>query len=395
LENTDMLIEKGRIIKIGKKLAVPDNIKVIDADNKHLTPGLIDAHAHIATDGGVNESSQAITAEVRIKDILDCDDINIYRQLAGGVTTICTLHGSANPIGGTYAVIKLRWGAMPEKMLINDAKEGIKFALGENVKQSNWTNPVPRYPQTRMGVMEIIEDAFRAALDYRQEWQIFREKDDPNLMPPRKILRYEKLLDILDRKTIIHCHSYRQDEVLAFLHLADTIGFKVAVFIHILEGYKIATELKNHGAMATTFSDWWTYKMEARDAIPFNGALMYNQGIIVSYDSDSAELARRLNTEAAKAVKYGNVPPDEALKFVTINPARQLFLENRIGSLEVGKDADFVIWSASPLSTFAKCEQTWIDGRKYFDIEEDQHLRDEMAYQKNVLIQKVLKQDIN
>ncbi len=393
IENADMLIKKGKIFRIGRDLSIPSDTKIIDAAGKHLTPGLIDAHAHIATSGGVNEGTQAITAEVNIRDIIDCDDINIYRQLAGGVTTVCTLHGSSNPIGGTYAVIKLRWGEMPDKMLLSKAKDGIKFALGENVKQSNWSNSVPRYPQTRMGTIEIIEDAFRAAMDYRQEWNMYKTeyKKNKNLISPRKNLRYEKILDILDGKTIIHCHSYRQDESLALMRLAEEMNFKIAVFIHILEGYKIATELKAHGAMATTFSDWWTYKMEAYDAIPYNGAIMHEQGIIVSYDSDSAELARRLNTEAAKAVKYGNVPPNEALKFVTLNAAKQLFLEDQIGSLEPGKDADFVIWSDSPLSTYARCEQTWIDGRKYFDLKDDEQRREKVARERNVLIQKILK----
>jgi len=397
IENGDLLIENGKIVRIGRDLQFPADAKEIDGTGKHLTAGLIDAHAHIAGSGGLNEGSQAITPEVRVRDVINSDDINIYRQLAGGVTTVCTLHGSANPIGGTYAVIKLRWGEMPDKMIIKDARDGIKFALGENVKQSGWKNPVPRYPQTRMGVMEIIEDTFRAALDYRQKWADYEKKSKKknNLIPPRKNLRYEKILDILDGKTIIHCHSYRQDETLALMRLAEELGFKIDVFIHMLEGYKIASELKAHGAMATTFSDWWTYKMEAYDAIPYNGAIMHEQGIIVSYDSDSAELARRLNTEAAKAVKYGNVQPEEAIKFVTLNAAKQLYLDDQIGSLEVGKDADFVIWSESPLSTYSKCEQTWIDGRKYFDIEEDQRLREMVAKERNALIQKILSQGEN
>jgi imidazolonepropionase-like amidohydrolase len=390
----DLIIEKGKIAEVGKNLQAPSKATVIDATGKHLTPGLIDAHAHIALAGGGNEGTHAITSETRTKDIINPDDIHIYRQLGGGVTTICTLHGSANPIGGTYTVLKMRWGGLPDDMIIEDATDGIKFALGENVKQSNWTVPTPRYPDTRMGVMEIIEDAFQTAKDYQEEWDLYREKssDIENLIAPRKILRYEKLIDILEGKTVIHCHGYRQDEMLALLRVAEKMDFKISVFIHILEGYKIAEELKNHGAMATTFSDWWAYKMEAFDAIPYNGALMHNQGIVVSYNSDSSELARRMNTEASKAVKWGNVPPEEALKFITLNAAKQLFIDHRVGSLEEGKDADFVLWSGPPLSTYSVCEQTWIDGRKYFDIQEDKERRIQIARERNTLVQKILSQ---
>jgi len=307
--------------------------------------------------------------------------------LAGGVTSACIIHGSANPIGGTYAVIKLKWGHLPEELRIHDAKPGIKFALGENVKGNR-----NQYPNTRMGVVEIIRDAFTAAKDYRSQWQQYLQesKKNKNLVPPRTNLRLKHLLEVLDGTRIIHCHSYRQDEIHAMLCLAEEIGIKFDVFIHVLEGYKVAEELRRHGAMATTFSDWWAYKVEAYDAIPYNGAILHNQGVVVSFNSDDSELARRLNTEAAKAVKYGGVPPEEALKFVTLNSAKHLFLEHRIGSLEPGKDADFVIWSDSPLSTYAVCEQTWIDGRKYFDIEEDKELRQKVALQRTRLIQKVL-----
>ena len=393
VENGDLLIKNGKIIKIGKNLKAPSNATIINATGKHVSPGIIDAHCHVGITGGGNEATHAITSEVRIKDVINSDDINIYRQLAGGVTSVCTLHGSANPIGGTYAVIKLRWGTLPDEMVLFDAREGIKFALGENVKQSNWgSNPNPRYPQTRMGVMEIIRDAFMAAKDYRQEWKQYKKqsKKNKNLIPPLRNLRHEALLEVLDGKTIIHCHSYRQDEILAMMRLAEELGIKVDVFIHTFEGYKVAAELKKHGSMSTSSTDWWAYKMEADDGIPYNGALMYDQGIVVGYNSDSAELGRRLNTEAAKAVKYGNVPPEEALKFVTLNAAKHLFLEDRIGSLEKGKDADFAIWSHSPLSTYSKCEQTWVDGRKYFDLKQDAILRKKVSKERNTLIQKIL-----
>jgi len=395
IEGGDLLIKKGKISEVGKNLSPPSNATVINANGKHLTPGLIDAHAHIALSGGVNEGTHAITSETRTKDIIYPDDIHIYRQLGGGVTTICTLHGSANPIGGTYSVLKMRWGSLPNEMIVQDAIDGIKFALGENVKQSNWNVPTPRYPNTRMGVMEIIEDAFQSAKDYQEEWEIYKENssDNKNLIAPRRVLRYEKLIDILEGRTIIHCHGYRQDELLALLRLSEKMGFKVSVFIHILEGYKIAKELKDYGAMATTFSDWWAYKVEAYDAIPYNGAMMHNQGVVVSYNSDSSELARRMNTEASKAVKWGNVSPEEALKFITLNAAKQLFIDHRVGSLEVGKDADFVLWSHSPLSTYSVCEQTWIEGQKYFDIEEDKERRKKIASERNALVQKILLQD--
>ena len=383
----DLLVRGGKIAQVGRNLVEPEGALVINAMDKYITPGLIDAHSHVAISGGGNEGTHAVTSEVRIQDVINSDDINIYRQLAGGLTTACTLHGSANPIGGTYAVIKLKWGALPDEMLIQDAKPGLKLALGENVKRSS-----ERYPNTRMGVVEIIRDAFLAAKDYRKQRQIYRHqsKKNRNLIPPRTNLRLEHLLDVLEGRMIIHCHAYRQDEIHAMMYLADEIGFKFNVFIHVLEGYKVAEEIRRHGAMATIFSDWWAYKVEAYDAIPYNGAILYEQGVVTSFNSDSAELARRMNTEAAKATKYGNVPPEEALKFVTFNAAKQLCLDHRIGSLEPGKDADFVVWSQSPLSTYSVCEQTWIEGRKYFDIAEDRRLREQAAGQRTKLVQKIL-----
>lgn len=391
LQNADMLVRKGKIAQIGQNLSSPAGAVVIDAAGKHLTPGLIDGHSHIAISRGVNEGTHSITSEVRIADVVDSDDINIYRQLAGGLTMANLLHGSANPIGGQNAVIKLRWGALPDEMLFDGAKPGIKFALGENVKRSRAQNN-DRYPNTRMGVEQFIRDQFRAAMDYRAQQQHFVQasKSNKNLIPPRRNLRYEALLEILDGKRQIHCHSYRQDEILALIRVADELGFKVEVFTHILEGYKVADDMKKHGSMASSFSDWWAYKFEVYDAIPHNGALMHDVGLVVGFNSDSAELARRLNTEATKAVKYGGVPQEEALKFVTLNVAKQLRIENRTGSLEAGKDADFVIWNASPLSTLARCEQTWIDGRKYFDFEEDQQRREQVDEQRHTLVQKVL-----
>lgn len=395
LKNSDMLIQRGKIKQIGTNLKAPTGARIIDATGKHVTAGIIDAHSHTAIEGGVNEGTQAVTAEVRIGDVINSNDINIYRELAGGVTTINQLHGSANPIGGQNSVIKLRWGSAPEALKFEDAPPGIKFALGENVKQSNWgDNFVTRYPQTRMGVEQIIRDRFKAALDYRKRWQDFQKlsrKEQARTIPPRKDLELETLLEILDGKRWVHSHSYRQDEILMLIRIAEDFGFQIGAFQHVLEGYKVAEAIAAHGAGASTFSDWWAYKFEVYDAIPFNGALMDRVGVVVSYNSDSNELARRLNTEAAKAVKYGGLTPEEAWKFVTINPARQLKVDHRVGSLEVGKDADFVIWSGDPLSYYTVCEQTWIDGRKYFDLQEDQEMRKQVEKERARLIQKYLK----
>lgn len=393
LDEADILVKQGKIVSIGPNLKIPKGALVIDATDKHITPGIIDAHSHIAIAGNVNEFSHAIVPEVRIKDVVDCDDINIYRQLASGVTSACILHGSANPIAGSYAVIKLKWGEPSDKMIINEAREGYKFALGENVKQSNFNVKKPRYPITRMGVMEMIEDAFRSALDYRAEWDNYKKNKKGIL--PRKDLRMEAILEILDETAIIHCHAYRQDEMIALMRLAESFNITVDVFIHVLEGYKLAKEMQEHGAMATIFTDWWTYKMEAFDAIPYNGAILYEQGIVTSFNSDSPELARRLNTEPAKAVKYGNVPPEEAFKFVTLNAAKQLYLDHKIGSLEKGKDADLTIWSGSPLSTYSKCEQTWVEGRQYFSLDKDKELRAKRDKERNVLVQKILRQGMD
>lgn len=396
LENADLLIQKGKIVKVGTNLTAPADALVIKGEGKHVTPGLIDAHSHTAANGGVNEAGQAVSAEVRIGDVIDPDDMSIYHELAGGLTAVHVLHGSANPIGGQCQLIKLRWGMLPEELKFEGAPPTIKFALGENVKQSNWGDRyTSRYPQTRMGVEQLIRDEFQAALDYEKAWQ--RYEKDKNVIPPRRDLELDAMLEILRSKRLVHCHSYVQSEILMLMRVAEDFarlpggqGFHIQVFQHILEGYKVADVMAKHGAGASSFSDWWAYKLEVYDAIPYNGALMYEQGVLVSFNSDSDELARRMNLEAAKAVKYGGVPEVEALKFVTINPAKQLKVDDRVGSLEPGKDADFVIWNGSPLSTYSKCEQTWIDGRKYFDINEDVKLNEEVRKQRATLIQKIL-----
>ena len=389
LEDADMHIADGKIRAVGRGLKAPSGAVVIDGAGKHITAGLIDAHSHSAANGSVNESAQAVTAEVRIADVIDGSDIALYRELAGGLTIANVLHGSANPIGGQNAVIKLKWGLPGNDLLMDGVLPGIKFALGENVKQSNWGDKyTTRYPQTRMGVEQIIRDRFTAALDYEREWKNYKKKK--GVIPPRRDLELETLLEILRGERVVHCHSYRQDEILMLIRVAEDFGFQMGTFQHVLEGYKVADALAEHGAHASTFSDWWAYKFEVYDAIPYNGALMHDVGVVVSFNSDSGELARRMNLEAAKAVKYGGVSESEALKFVTLNPAIQLHVDDRVGSLEVGKDGDFAVWNGHPLSTYSKCEQTWIEGVKYFDIERDKQMRKHVAAERAHLIQKVL-----
>ena len=365
---------------------------VIDGIGKHITPGLIDCHSHSAA-FSINEGTQSITAEVRIQDVLNSNDITIYRELAGGLTMANILHGSANTIGGQNAVIKLRWGATPDALLYSNAVKGIKFALGENVKQSNWGDDnTTRYPQTRMGVEQILRDAFSSAVEYQKKWSDYNKnpKQWKKKVPPRRDLELEALVEILEGKRQIHCHSYRQDEILMLTRVAEDFGFIVGTFQHVLEGYKVADRIKEHGANASTFSDWWAYKYEVIDAIPYNGALMTDVGVTVSFNSDSRELARRMNTEASKGVKYGGLSEEEALKLVTLNPAIQLKIDKWVGSLEVGKDADFVIWTDHPLSTRAVCEQTWIDGIRYFSLEEDNKLKKRDKKLRRNLVNKIL-----
>lgn len=389
IDKGTVLIKNGKIEKVGKKISIPKNAVVVDATGKHITPGLIDCHSHIATDGGINESGQAITAEVRIADFVDADDITIYWQLAGGLTTANVLHGSANPIGGQNQVIKMRWGSSFDDLRFREAPAGIKFALGENVKQSNWGDDFnTRYPQTRMGVEQVFRDEFREAQQYQKAHQEYAKSKRG--LPPRRDLELDAIVEILDGKRWVHCHSYRQDEILALLRVLDEYDITIGSLQHILEGYKVADAMKKHGATGSTFSDWWAYKVEVRDAIPYNGALMHNQGVVVSFNSDDWELGRHMNQEAAKAVKYGNLSPEEALKFITINPAIQLRIEKYVGSIEPGKHADLAIWTGPPLSNFSVCEQTWIDGTKYFDRLEEQERAEQVAKMKNTLVQKIL-----
>ncbi|MBU1373087.1 MAG: amidohydrolase family protein [Bacteroidetes bacterium] len=391
LQNTDVLIENGKIKAIGKNLAA-GSAKVIDATGKHLTPGIIDEHSHIAISRGVNEGTQAVTAEVRIGDVVDGEDINIYRQLAGGVTTSHLLHGSANPIGGQTQLVKLRWGQTPEQMKFAGWEGFIKFALGENVKQSNWGDfNTIRFPQTRMGVEQVYVDAFTRAKEYKAQWETYNSaKNKSGLTAPRKDLELDALVEILNDTRHITCHSYVQSEINMLIHVADSMGFKINTFTHILEGYKVADKMVARGIAGSTFADWWAYKMEVWDAIPYNGKIMHDAGVLVAFNSDDAEMARRLNQEAGKAVKYGNVSKEEAFKFVTLNPAKMLHIDNKVGSLKVGKDADLVLWSDEPLSVYARAEETYVDGIKYWDIDKDADQQKTIKSEEARLIQKML-----
>ncbi|WP_298829018.1 amidohydrolase family protein [uncultured Piscinibacter sp.] len=389
LERADLLVRDGKVSAIGTALSAPSGAEVIDATGKHVTPGLIDAHSHITMNGGYNEQSHSVTAEVRVGDIVDPTDINIYRQLAGGLTVAHVLHGSSNTIGGQSQLIKLRWGSDAPGLAFEGAAPTIKFALGENVKGSNW-GPGTRYPATRMGVEQVLRDAFAGAREYAREQRAWRT--GPRRGPePRRDLQLEALSEVLDGTRLVHIHSYRADEILMFARLAKELGITVGAFQHVLEGYKVADAIAGIGAGGSTFSDWWGYKMEVQDAIPGNAALMHRAGVLVSINSDDAELARRLNSEAAKAMKYGGLSELEALALVTINPARQLRIDRRVGSLEPGKDADFVIWSGHPLSNYSRAEQTWIDGRRHFDLDSDRRLRAAAARERLRLVELALR----
>ena len=389
LKGFDILFQNGKVKQIAKNIYLNDkNAIIIDGKGKHITPGLIDAHSHMAGES-INEGFQNVTAEVRMRDVIDPNDIAMYRALAGGLTTINLLHGSANPIGGQSVVMKLRWGSFSNDLIFNEASQAIKFALGENVKRKR---SYGRYPETRMGVEQVIRDAFSAARDYSKTWNTYSKdvKLQRTKLPPRRDLELDALVEILNGKRIVHAHSYRQDEILMLTRIAEDFGFTMGTFQHVLEGYKVAERLAEHGASASTFSDWWAYKFEVIDAIPFNATLMANVGVNVSFNSDSDELARRMNLEAAKAVKYGGLSEEEALKMVTINPAKQLKIDKYVGSLEIGKDADFVLWSGHPLSNYTICEQTWVDGKQYFSLKKDAYYRERDEKLRNDLIQKIL-----
>ncbi|MGI2855355.1 amidohydrolase family protein [Shewanella algae] len=395
--NSDLILANGKIAKIGTNLSTPSGYQVIEGAGMHLTAGIIDEHSHIAVNGGLNEMSDAITSEVRIADVLNPDDIAIYRSLAGGVTTANLLHGSANPIGGQSQVIQLRWGESAEGLKFTQAHQGIKFALGENVKQSNWGERYTRrFPQSRMGVKALMSDAFNAARDYKDaqaQYAELRSREKRKQLSPRPDYRLQAIAQVLNGERDVHIHSYVQSEILMFLRLAEAYDFKVTAFTHVLEGYKLAPELAAHGAGASTFADWWAYKFEVYDAIPQNACLMMNAGVLTSINSDDFEMQRRLNQEAAKSVKYCDMSQEDAWKMVTINPAKQLGIDAITGSVEEGKQADLVLWDANPLSVYAKSQAVWIGGKRYFDRAENKQMTQAIASERQALIQKILGSD--
>ena len=375
IANGTVLVRDGKIAAVGTNVSIPAGADVYDATGKFVSPGIIDAHSHIANDA-INEGSVSVSSMTGMEDVLDPSDINIYRGLAGGTTAANILHGSANAIGGKTVVIKLRYGkTRASDLMIPGALPGIKFALGENVTRKRGvaaTNP-QRFPSTRQGVEYVIRDAFTRAKAYRKDWQDYeaKKKGGQDVLAPRRDLQLDALIEVLEGKRLVHAHSYRADEILMLIRLADEMGFKITTFQHVLEGYKVAKEIAAHNAGASTFSDWWGYKMEAADAIPHNASLMTHKGVLVSINSDDAEQLRRLNMEAAKAIRYGDVSEEQAFAMVTINPAKQLKIDNRVGSIEVGKDADLVVWNNHPLSTTAIVERTYVDGIAYYDREKD------------------------
>lgn len=384
LENTDILIRAGKISRIGKNLGA-GSARVIDATGKYVTPGIIDAHSH-AMMSAINEGSFSVTSMTRIRDVLDPSDISVYRALAGGVTGALLLHGSANSIGGQSVTVKFKYGKPVEEFLVAGAPTGIKFAMGENVKRASQTfqpGQTPRYPRTRMGTVEVMRDAFLRARDYRQSWADFNAKK--TRVQPRRDMELEPLVEILEGKRIVHAHGYRSDEHLNLLRLADEFGFRVGTLQHGLEAYKIAPEIAKHGAGVSIFVDSWSYKLEAYDSIPYNAFILWKNGVLVSINSDSDERIRRLNIDAAKVMKYGGVPEEDALKMVTFNPAKQLGISNRTGSIEEKKDADIVIWSGHPFSGFSIAEMTMIEGEVYFDRAQDIAKRAELERERKEL----------
>ena len=393
IENGSVLIRGSKIAAVGRDVSAPANATVIDGTGKFVLPGIIDTHSHTGVEGQVNEGTVPNSGMVRISDVIDPSDISAYRQLAGGTTTALVLHGSANAIGGQSQIVKWKWGRSASDWIVADAPRTIKFALGENPKSSNFRPPegVPRqYPATRMGVEEVIRKSFTDARDYMAAWDDYeaRRKKGESPIPPRKDILMDTMADILRGKIDIHAHCYRSDEMIMLLNLAGEMGFKVREMQHVLEGYKVAKEIREHGAGAGTFIDWWGYKAEAYDATPYNVALMVRNGVLTSVNSDSDELARHLNLDAAKAMKYGGLTEEEALKLCTINPAKQLRLDHRIGSIEVGKDADLAIWNGHPLSTYSRVETTFIEGEIYFDRARDLEQREARRKEKEDRLKK-------
>jgi imidazolonepropionase-like amidohydrolase len=391
----DVLVRDGKIEAMGDKVLAPKGARVIDAGGHYLMPGIIDPHSHIGADA-INEGALAVASMTGIEDVLNSESIAIYRALAGGVTTVAVLHGSADPIGGKCDIIKTRWGKDSQGIRFEGAPPYIKFALGENVKRPGSVPfsvgaPVNlRYPATRMGVEDVFRQAFTEARAYQRAWREYEGKRarGEQALAPRRDLKLEPLVEVLERKRLVHTHAYRADEILMMLRVAEEFGFKVDVLVHVLEGYKVAKEIAAHGASATTFSDWWAYKVEAFDAIPYNAAIMAQKGVLVSLNSDDAELMRRMNTEAAKVVKYGGVSENDALAMITINPAKQLGIESRVGSIEPGKDADLAIFDRHPLSNYSKVLKVLVDGEVYFDRDADISARAAREKRRRELLEK-------
>lgn len=383
LARADVLVRDGKIARVAGRITAK-NARVIDCAGKHLTPGLIDCHSHVAIAGGITDSGKTTTGEVRIGDVINGDDPDLRRQLAGGVTCANLLPGSDNTIAGQSQVVKLRWGALPEEMKFADASPGLKLALGENVKQSNWGDGFrTRYPQTRMGVEQLLLDRLHAAQHYDRSRELAKS--------PRRIdLELEALVEVLNGERHLHCHAYRQDEILAYLRLCSAVEIHPGTLHHASEAYKLADLLASREVAVSSFSDWWAYKFEAFEAIPHNVTMLARAGVSVSINSDDAEMARRLNMEAAKSMKYGGLSPEQALQLVTLAPAQQLKIDRWVGSIEPGKDADLVLWSGPPLSALSRSEQTWIDGRCYFDREEEAALTLEMQHQRAAIVQRIL-----
>lgn len=382
LPNADVLIRNGKIVAVGKNLKAAANAKVIDATDKYVMPGIVDCHSHSMLDT-INEGTLSVTSMAQTRDVLNPNDIDLYRALAGGVTSLNLLHGSANAIGGLNTVVKIKFGRPVAEFLFPGATPGIKFALGENPKRSSFQpqGQQRRYPMSRMGVEEVIREAFTRARDYKKTWDEYRAgvtRGDKNLVAPRRDLQLEPLVEVLEGKRLVHAHCYRADEILMLINLANDFGFKIKTFQHTLEGYKVAKEIAQHGAGASIFADNWAYKIEAYDAIPYNAAIMTRAGVNVSMNSDSDERARRLNIEAAKAMRYGDLSEEETLKLITWNPAWQLGIQNRVGSIEVGKDADLAIWNGHPLSVYSRVETTLVDGEIFFDRQQDLARRPEI-----------------
>jgi imidazolonepropionase-like amidohydrolase len=391
-----ILLQDGKIAAIGDKVMAPVGAVVIDGAGKYVMPGIIDCHSHIMAEA-INEGSVSVSSMVGIPDVLNPEDIAIYRALAGGVTTANILHGSANSIGGKTIVMKMRWGKDAEEMKFAGAMPGIKFALGENPKRAGAAaggrGAAPtagRYPATRMGVEDVIREAFNDAVAYKATWELYNAKVAKGevAIPPARDLKLDALVEVLDGKRLVHAHCYRQDEILMLLHVADDYHFKIRTLQHVLEGYKVAKEIQERGTGASTFADWWAYKIEANDAIPYNAAILVRKGVLTSLNSDDAELMRHLDKEAAKTVKYGGLSETEALSLITINPAKQLMIDKQVGSLEVGKDADVLLYDGHPLSNFSKVTKVWIDGHEYFDLDKDVEARPVKESEKKALITK-------